>query len=195
MLQMLRESGFPVQTRSEPGEVHAELPTKISPEGVRHFEDRERLAAVAAVTHLLAPRSVAVIGASRKAGSIGAAVVHNLVANAYHGLVYPVNPEATEIEGVKAFPSVLAIPGDVEMAVVTVPAAVVSKVARECAEKGVRGLVVISAGFGEAGPEGVALQRELVEICRQGRHAAGGPQLHGRDQHRARGEPRRDLRS
>ena len=179
MLQMLRESGFPVHARSEPGEVHAELPTRIGPDGIRQFEDRERLAAVAAVTHLLAPQSVAVIGASRKAGSIGAAVMHNLVAYGYHGPVYPVNPAATEIEGVRAFPSVLAIPGDVEMAVITVPAALVSKVARECAEKGVRGLAVISAGFGESGPEGVALQRELIDICRQAGMRLVGPNCMG----------------
>jgi GNAT superfamily N-acetyltransferase len=135
MLQMLRESGFPVHARSEPGEVRADLLTKIGPEGIRHFEDRERLAAVASVTHLLAPASVAVIGASRKNGSIGAAVMHNIVAYGYRGRLYPVNPAATEIEGVPAFPSVLAIPGDVEMAVVTVPAAVVAKVARECARR------------------------------------------------------------
>jgi acetyl coenzyme A synthetase (ADP forming)-like protein len=179
MLHMLRESGFPVRARSEPGEVHAELPTKITPEGVRQFEDRERLAAVAAVTHLLAPGSVAVIGASRQAGSIGAAVLHNLIANGYRGPLYPVNPAATEIEGIRAFPSVLAVPGDVDMAVITVPAAVVSKVARECAGKGVRGLVVISAGFGEAGPEGVALQRELMEICRQAGMRLVGPNCMG----------------
>ena len=179
MLQMLRESGFPVHARSEPGEVHAEIPTKIGPEGVRQFEDRERLAAVAAVTHLLAPASVAVIGASRQAGSIGAAVVHNLVAYGFHGSLYPVNPAATEIEGLPAFPSVLAIPGEVEMAVITVPAAVVAKVARECSEKGVRGLVVISAGFGEAGPDGVALQQELVKICRQAGMRLVGPNCMG----------------
>ena len=179
MLQMLRESGFPVHARSEPGEVHADLPTKIGPEGIRQFEDRERLAAVAAVTHLLAPASVALIGASRQAGSIGAAVVHNLVAYGFHGALYPVNPAATEIEGLPAFPSVLAIPGEVEMAVITVPAAVVSKVARECAQKGVRGLVVISAGFGEAGPDGVALQRELLEICRQAGMRLVGPNCMG----------------
>jgi acetate---CoA ligase (ADP-forming) len=179
MLQMLRESGFPVHARSEPGEVHAELPTKIGPDGIRQFEDRERLAAVAAVTHLLAPRSVAVIGASRQAGSIGAAVMHNLVTYGFHGPVYAVNPAATEIEGVRAYPSVLAVPGDVEMAVVTVPAALVAAVARECAQKGVRGLVVISAGFGEAGPEGVALQSELVEICRQSGMRLVGPNCMG----------------
>jgi acetyl coenzyme A synthetase (ADP forming)-like protein len=179
MLHMLRESGFPVHARSEPGEVHAELPTKIGPEGIRQFEDRERLAAVAAATHLLAPVSVAVIGASRQAGSIGAAVMHNLVAYGYRGRLYPINPAATEIAGVPAFPSVLAVPGDVEMAVVTVPAAVVSKVARECAQKGVRGLVVISAGFGEAGPDGVDLQRELVEICRSAGMRLVGPNCMG----------------
>jgi acetyl coenzyme A synthetase (ADP forming)-like protein len=179
MLQMLRESGFPVHSRSAPGEVQADLPTKIGPEGVRQFEDRERLAAVAAVTHLLAPASVAVIGASRQAGSIGTALVHNLVAYGFHGPLYPVNPAATEIEGLPAFPSVLAIPGDVEMAVVTVPAAVVASVARECAQKGVRGLVVISAGFAEAGPDGVTLQRELVEICRHAGMRLVGPNCMG----------------
>ena len=179
MLQMLRESGFPVHARSEPGEVHADLPTKLTPEGLRQFEDRERLAAVAAVTHLLAPRAVAVIGASRQAGSIGAAVIHNLMANGYRGPVFPVNPSAAEIQGIRAFPSVLAIPQDVEMAVITVPAAIVSTVARECAAKGVRGLVVISAGFGEVGPEGAALQRDLVEICRQSGMRLVGPNCMG----------------
>jgi acetyl coenzyme A synthetase (ADP forming)-like protein len=179
MLQMLRESGLPVHARSEPGEVHAELPTRMSSEGLRQFEDRERIAAVAAVTHLLAPKSVAVIGASRQPGSIGAAVVHNLIANGYRGPLYPVNPAASEIEGVAAFPSVLAVPGDVEMAVITVPAAVVAKVARECAEKGVRGLVVISAGFAEAGSEGIGLQRELVDICRHAGMRLVGPNCMG----------------
>jgi predicted CoA-binding protein/ribosomal protein S18 acetylase RimI-like enzyme len=179
MLQMLRESGFPVRARSEPGEVHAELPTKISLDGIRGFEDRERTAAVAAVTHVLAPQGVAVIGASRQPGSIGAAVVQNLIAYGYRGPLYPVNPSATEIEGIRAFPSVLAIPGDVELAVITVPAAVVSKVARECAEKRVRGLVVISAGFGEVGPAGVDLQRELVDICRQAGMRLVGPNCMG----------------
>ena len=179
MLKMLRESGFPVHARSQPGEVHADLPTRLTPDGLRHFEDREHLAAVAAVKHLLAPRSVAVIGASRQPGSIGAAVVHNITSNRYRGRLYPINPAASEIEGVRAFPSVLAVPGDVEMAVVTVPAAVVSTVARECAEKGVRGLIVISAGFGEAGPDGIALQQELVEICRQSGMRLVGPNCMG----------------
>jgi len=79
MLDVLRQSGFPVQSRSEPGEIHAELPTRLSADAIERFEDRERLASVAAVGLVLQPRSVAVIGASRTRGSIGAELFHNLV--------------------------------------------------------------------------------------------------------------------
>jgi acetate---CoA ligase (ADP-forming) len=179
MLDMLRESGFPVHGRAEPGEVHAEMPTALTPEGLRHFEDRERVAAIAAVGNVLAPRSVAVIGASRRRGGIGAELLHNLVTNGFKGAVYPVNPAATKIEDLPAFASVLDIPGEVEMAVITVPAAAVLGAARECAAKGVRGLVVISAGFGEAGPEGVELQRQLLDVCRQAGMRLVGPNCMG----------------
>jgi acetyl coenzyme A synthetase (ADP forming)-like protein len=179
MLDMLRESGFPVHGRSEPGEVHAELPTALTPEGLHHFEDRDRLAAVAAVGHVFAPHSVAVIGASRHRGGIGAELLHNLVANGFKGSVYPVNPAAPTIEDLPAFASVLDIPGEVELAVITVPAAAVLEAARQCAAKGVRGLVVISAGFGEAGPEGVELQRQLVDVCRQAGMRLVGPNCMG----------------
>jgi predicted CoA-binding protein len=172
MINLLRESGFPVNARSEPGEVHAEIPTALTREGLRQFEDRERIAAVAAVTHLLAPASLAVIGASRQRGSIGAELLHNVVANGFTGRVYPVNPAATEIEGMAAYPSVGAIPGDVEMAVITVPAAAVVEVARQCAAKGVRALVVISAGFAETGGEGVELHGSCWRLP-PGRHETG----------------------
>jgi acetyl coenzyme A synthetase (ADP forming)-like protein len=179
MLAMLRESGFPMHARSEPGEVHAELPTTLTAEGLKHFEDRERTAAVAAVKHLLAPSSVAVIGASRQRGTIGAELFHNLIANGFNGPLYPVNPAATTIEDRPAFASVLDVPGELEMAVITVPAAAVLGAARQCATKGVRALVVISAGFGESGPEGVELQRRLLEICRQAGMRLVGPNCMG----------------
>ena len=179
MLEVLRESGFPVQSRSEPGEVHAELPTELTPEALRHFEDRERMAAVAAVKHLLAPRSVAVVGASRTRGGIGAELLHNLVEMGFTGPVYPVHRTATEIDGLPAYPSVLDIPGDVELAVITVPAASVLEVAEQCARKRVRGLVVISAGFGEAGPDGIELQRRLVQVCRESGMRLVGPNCMG----------------
>jgi acetyl coenzyme A synthetase (ADP forming)-like protein len=179
MLKLLRESGFPISVRSEPGEIHAELPTAISAEGVSQFENRERIAAVAAVTYLLAPHSIAVVGASRQRGSIGAELLHNIVATGFRGAVYPVNPAATELEGLAAYGSVLDIPGDVEMAVITVPAAAVLGAARQCASKGVRALIVISAGFSEIGPEGADLQRELLEICRQAGMRLVGPNCMG----------------
>jgi len=179
MIKVLRESGFPITARSEPGELHFELPTALTPEALRQFEDRERIAAVAAVSHLLAPRSVAVVGASRQRGSIGAELFHNLVATGFRGPVYPVNPVATEIEGVAAYASVLDIPGEVEMAVITVPAAAVLEATRQCAAKGVRALIVISAGFAETGPEGAELQRLLLDVCRQAGMRLVGPNCMG----------------
>jgi acetyl coenzyme A synthetase (ADP forming)-like protein len=179
MLAMLRESGFPVHARSEPGEVSAELPTTLTADGLRHFEDRERIAAVAAVTHLLAPQSVAVIGASRQRGTIGAELFHNLIANGFKGSLYAVNPAATTIEDKPAFASILDIPGEVEMAVVTIPAAAVLGAVRQCATKKVRALVVISAGFAESGPDGVELQRQLLDVCREAGMRLVGPNCMG----------------
>jgi acetyl coenzyme A synthetase (ADP forming)-like protein len=179
MLDVLRESGFPIESRAEPGEIHAVLPTRLTPDALKHFEDRDRLAAVAAVTHLLAPRSVAVIGASRTRGTIGAELFHNLVSMGFTGPAYPVNPAASVIDNLPAYASVLDIKGDVDLAVITVPAARVLEVTRQCAQKGVKGLVVISAGFGEAGPAGVRLQGELLEICRQSGMRLVGPNCMG----------------
>lgn len=179
MLDVLRQSGFPIQARSEPGEIHAELPTELTPEALKHFEDRDRIATVAAVKHILAPRSVAVIGASRTRGSIGAELFHNILATNFTGRVYPVNPNASEIEGVACHASVLDINEDVELAVIAVPAAHVVEVATQCAQKGVRGLVVISAGFGEAGPEGAELQRMLLDVCRASGMRLVGPNCMG----------------
>ena len=179
MLDVLRDSGFPVKSRSEPGEVHAEFPTALTPEALKFFEDRDRVAAVAAVRHLVAPRSLAVVGASHHRGSIGAELFHNITATGFRGPVYPINPSAPEIEGIRAYPSLAAVPQDVELAVIAVPAAAVVEVARECAAKGVRGLVVISAGFAETGSEGKAMQTELVDVCVQAGMRLVGPNCMG----------------
>ncbi|TME57500.1 MAG: GNAT family N-acetyltransferase [Chloroflexi bacterium] len=179
MLEVLRESGFPIKSRSEPGEVHAELPTELTFEALKQFEDRDRLAAVAAVKHLLAPRSVAVIGASRTRGSIGAELFRNLVTTGFNGPIYPVNRSAASVENLTAYGSVFEIKEDVELAVIAVPADAVVEVARECAQKGVRSLVVISAGFAESGPPGVELQRRLLEVCRESGMRLVGPNCMG----------------
>jgi acetyl coenzyme A synthetase (ADP forming)-like protein len=167
MLEVFRESGFPLETQREAGEVRVEFPTSFTPEALERFDRREQTAAVAAVGGLLRPRSVAVIGASRSRGTIGGEVFHNLVSSGFPGPVYPVNPTAEVVQSVTAYGSVKEIPGPVDLAVVVVPAPSVATAAEECGVKGVRSLVVISSGFAEVGSEGARRQRELVSVCRR----------------------------
>jgi acetyltransferase len=119
----------------------------------------------ASLDAILRPKSVAVIGASTRRGAIGREIVHNLITGDFHGKLFPVNPKADYIHSIKAYPSILDVPDPVDLAIVVVPAAAVAEVVEECGRKGVKGLVVISAGFREVGPEGAERQRELVEIC------------------------------
>lgn len=179
MLKVFRDSGFPLEVRAEPGALVVELPARLGPEARARFEARDDLAAAAAVGHVLAPASVAVVGASRRRGSIGAAVVSNLVAGGFAGGLYPVNPHARTIGGRPAFASVRDVPGTIELAVIAVAAPHVLDAARECAEKGVRALVVLSAGFGEMGAEGRARQEELLAICRSAGMRLVGPNCLG----------------
>jgi acetate---CoA ligase (ADP-forming) len=167
MIQVFRDSGFPVEVRSELGERTVEFPTSLGEEALQRFERREQTAAVAALVHVLAPTSVAVIGASRRRGTIGGEVLRNLLDFPLNGPVYPVNPSAAVIQSVVAYPTVNDVPGPVDLAVVVVPAAGVLEVARQCGEKGVRALVVISSGFAEVGEEGRARQGELLAVCRE----------------------------
>ena len=110
------------------------------------------------------PESVAVVGASREPGKLGYAVINNILQYGYRGKVYPINPKADEILGLKAYPSVQAVPEPVEMAVIVVPPKAVPQVVTECGERGVKAVVVITAGFRETGPAGVAAEHQLVEI-------------------------------
>ena len=166
MVEVFRESGFPVSVRSEPGLIQVEMPSSLSAEARDRFERRDQIAAREAIAHFLEPKSVAVVGASRRRGTIGGEVFHNLVHTGFQGPVYPVNATAEVVQSVPAWPSVSSLPREVELAVIVVPAAQVLEVARECAAKGVRALVVISAGFAETGDEGRARQAELVSLCR-----------------------------
>jgi len=113
------------------------------------------------------PQSVAVIGASRDPEKLGYAVLANLEKGGYRGRLYPVNPKASEILGLPAYPSVLDIPDPVDLAVVVIPYRFVPAVLEQCGQKGVPAVVVISAGFREAGREGLERERELVEIARK----------------------------
>ncbi|NYZ74974.1 CoA-binding protein [Candidatus Micrarchaeota archaeon] len=137
---------------------------------------------------ILAPKSIAVIGASRDPASVGQGVLKSLVLGCFmesgfckpfKGKVFPVNPKADEILGLKCYPSIKSIPEDVDLAVVCVPAPIVSAVAKECVEKKVKGIVVISAGFAELGAEGKARQDELLKTCRDAGIRLIGPNCLG----------------
>jgi acetate---CoA ligase (ADP-forming) len=179
MIEVFRESGFPVTLHARGGVIEVEFPTALSDEALDAFERREQISAIAAVTSFLVPRSVAVIGASSRKGAVGAEILRHLIAAEFTGVLYPVNPNAQAIQGHRAYASVREIPEPVELAVVVVPAPQVPDVARECGAAGVKALVVISAGFAETGPEGAARQRELLEACREHGMRLVGPNCLG----------------
>lgn len=128
---------------------------------------------------LFRPRSVAVVGASRQRGTIGAEVLRNLLAHGFQGPVYPVNAGARAVQSVRAYPRVVDVPDDVDLAIIVVPRDHVLAVVDDCAAKGVRAIVVISVGFGETGPEGRALEAELVRRVRAAGMRMVGPNCLG----------------
>jgi acetate---CoA ligase (ADP-forming) len=166
MLAVFRESGFPIDVKPGAGELTVTFPTSLTPEALERFDRRDQVAAVNALKLFLAPRSIAVIGASRRRGTIGGELFHNLLTYEFAGPVYPINPQTAVVQSVPAYTGIEALPAPPDMAVVAVPAAEVVREAERCARSGVRALVVISAGFAETGPEGSARQADLVRICR-----------------------------
>ena len=179
MLQVFRASGFPLRVHSEPGSIQVEFPTELTGEARERFERREQVAAAAAVRALLHPASVAVIGASRRRGTPGGELFRNLLASAFNGPVYPVNPAADVVQSVAAYRSVLAIPGPVDLAIIVLPADAVIDAVHECAAKGVKSVVVVSRGFAETGADGAARQAELVAACRDAGMRLVGPNAMG----------------
>ncbi len=116
---------------------------------------------------IFSPRSIAVVGASQKEGSVGRAVFNNILLGGFAGVVYPVNLKAPSVCGVRAYTSVSHLPEKVDLAVVIVPAAVVPRVVEECGENEVKGLVVVSAGFKEVGAEGAKLEDETAALAKK----------------------------
>jgi acetyltransferase len=128
---------------------------------------------------LLAPRSIAVIGASRRADTIGHQILRNVIAHGFTGAVYPVNPHAPSVHAVRAYASVKDVPDPLDLAVIVVPKEHVLGVAEECGAAGVKGLVVISVGFREVGPSGAAEELRLMEIVRRYGMRMVGPNCMG----------------
>jgi acetyltransferase len=127
---------------------------------------------------LFKPRSVAVVGASATAGSVGSILMHNLLANPFGGVVYPINPKRRAVHGVLCYPSLDAVPEAVDLAVIATPAATVPATIRQCVERGVPAAIIISAGFSELGADGRALERDIREVAR-GKMRIVGPNCLG----------------
>jgi acetyltransferase len=131
---------------------------------------------IEALKYFFEPKSVAVVGASRDPSSVGYGLLKSLATGCFmdsgycrpfKGKIFPVNPHATELMGFKCFPSLKEVPDEIDLAIIVVPARIVPQVAREAGEKGVKALLVVAAGFAEAGEAGAALQQELVDACRK----------------------------
>jgi acetyltransferase len=125
------------------------------------------------------PKSIAVIGASRERGTIGREILHNLLDYGFQGTLFPVNPKADVVNSIKCYPSILDVPDAVDLAIVVVPRSRVIRVVEECGKKGVRGLVIISAGFKESGAEGARAESRLVKLLQKHGMRAVGPNCMG----------------
>ena len=134
---------------------------------------------------IFAPRAVAVIGATEKPGSVGRAILRNLISNPFGGTVYPVNPHRPSVLGIRAYSRIADVPESVDLAVVVTPAPTVPDVVRKCVEAGVKGAIIISAGFKETGRDGAKLESQVLEAARQRTDAPDRAQLSGRDAPRA----------
>ena len=138
-----------------------------------------RAASGSGLEAIFRPRSIAVIGASRDRATVGGELFHNLVKHDFQGAVYPVNPKSAVVQSVKAYPTIEAVPEEVDLALIVVPGAHVNATLEACGQKGVRGAVVISAGFKEIGGEGVEREREMVAIARKYGMRVVGPNCLG----------------
>jgi acetyl coenzyme A synthetase (ADP forming)-like protein len=177
MLGVFRDAGYVVEREFADGVVNVAFSIEPTPASVSVQEEREQVSESRSMARLLAPQSIAVIGASRTPGTIGHELFRKLVAGEFTGPVYPVNPHTVSIASVRAYPSVLEVPDAVDLAVVVVPAPEVADVVEQCAQKGVHGLVIISAGFAEVG--GVDAERALVETARRHGMRIVGPNCMG----------------
>lgn len=166
MIHTFKDAGYQVRSAFEDGVM--ELVFRIDPTdtALGVMEQREHRAEYASIERFFSPKSVAIIGASRRQDTIGRALVRHLVLGNFTGRIHVVNPSADSVSGMPAWKSVGDIPGDVDVAIVAVPAESVQDVVLDCAAKGVHGLVVISSGFAETGEEGRMRQRRLVGLSR-----------------------------
>ena len=183
MIRVFSDAGYRVTSAMEDGVVRMAFELEPTETSLAVTQAREHRAEARSVERLLRPGSVAVVGAGRDAGSVGQSVLRHILAGDFAGPVYAVNsrlgPGETDVAGVAAYPSIDDVPGPVDLAVVAVPADSVQQVIRDCARKGVRGLVVVSAGYAETGAEGRTRQHLLVRTARVNGMRVVGPNSFG----------------
>ncbi|HEY1569832.1 MAG TPA: GNAT family N-acetyltransferase [Pseudonocardiaceae bacterium] len=179
MVRVFRDAGYRVSRAIDEGVLHLEFAIDPTDASVEVARAREQAAEARSVHNLLHPQSVAVIGASTDPTKVGHVVLTNLLRGDFAGTVYPVNSAHRSVRGVRAYPSVLDIPDPVDLAVVAIPAAGVADVLDACLAKGVRTLVVLSAGFADVGPDGGGAERGLVAQARAHGMRVVGPNALG----------------
>jgi len=179
MLRMAGDLAASAASRLPDGVVEVTVATTADETALAGVDARDRAAERASLRPLLAPRSVAVVGAGRRPGGVGHEVLKGLVEYGFTGPVYPVNPHATVVAGVPAYPSLTQLPGPVELVVVAVPADQVAGVLADAATAGARAAVILTAGFSETGAAGRSGQAELVRIARAAGIRLVGPNCLG----------------
>ncbi|MEV7592959.1 GNAT family N-acetyltransferase [Streptomyces sp. NPDC089922] len=181
MIKVFTDAGYEQKRSFEDGSVHLSLGLEPTAESLAVQLAREQRAEARSVQRLLAPGSVAVVGVSRSGGGVGAAALRNLRDSGFHGHLYAVNEAVTSdlLDGVRAYRTLGAVGAPVDLAVIAVPAERVPDAVAACGEHGVQGLVVLSAGYGDSGPAGLARQRELVRQVRSYGMRLIGPNAYG----------------
>jgi len=175
MLMVFSDAGYDVKRHFDDGVVSLEFNIDPTDKSRAVMESREHRAEARSIQELLAPSSVAVIGASRKWGTVGYQLLEHIIEGGFTGPVYAINPEAFELAGMLSFARLSEVPGPVKLAVIAVPYAEVPKVVEECGAAGVKGIVVATAGYADDGDRGLARQRELVRQARANGMRVIGP--------------------
>jgi acyl-CoA synthetase (NDP forming)/RimJ/RimL family protein N-acetyltransferase len=179
MLAVFRQAGYEVAAHYDDGVISLHFDLDPTERSIAVMEAREHRAEARSMQRLLSPRSIAVIGASRRPGTVGHRLLSDLIAGGFTGRLHVVHPKADAVLGVPAVPRLELLIDPVDLALVAVPAEGVLDIVRDCAAAGIRGLVVVSSGFAETGPRGLARQRELVRVARANGMRVVGPNSWG----------------
>ena len=179
MLSVFSEAGYAVSRRFEDGVVSVSFDIADTEQSLAVRTAREHRAEAKSMASILRPSSIAVIGASTRSQSIGHFILRNIVEFGFTGEVAAVNANADEILGVPSYPAIGAVPFDIDLAIVAVPSKNVRSVVDQCADKGVRSLLIVSSGFAEAGQDGAAEQAEIVRLAHGSGMRVVGPNSFG----------------